>query len=113
MRKLLASVLVLAALGIVASQAFAATSRSVKIGDNYFVAKGKVRTVVVKKGTRVRWHDTGALHNVVVTRGPVKFRSNGYLHHGDTFSKRVKRAGTYRIVCTIHSGMRMTLKVTR
>jgi plastocyanin len=112
MRKLLASVLVLAALGVVASQAFAAT-RSVTVGDDYFVAKGKARTVTVHKGTRVTWRDRGTTHNIVVVKGPVKFRSNGYLNHGDTFSRTLRRAGTYRIVCTIHSGMKMTLKVTR
>ena len=70
MRKLFASVLVLAALGIVASQAFAAT-RSVSVGDDWFVAKGHPRSITVKKGTTVTWHFRGkTMHNVDAAQGP-------------------------------------------
>ena len=110
MRKLLLSLVVVAAVGAAAAQALAAT-RSVKIGDNFFVGRHS-HTITVHKGARVRWRNSGSpMHNVLVTRGPVHFRSNGYLFHGDTFSHRFKRAGTYKIVCTVHSGMRMTVKV--
>jgi plastocyanin len=112
MRKLLVSLFVVAALGVAAAQALAAT-RSVKIGDDFFVARGH-HTVTVHKGTRVRWRNSGSsMHNVVVTKGPVHFRSGGYLFHGDTFSKKLRRTGTYRIICQVHAGMRMTIKVVR
>jgi plastocyanin len=112
MRKLLVSLVVVAAVGIAAAQAFAAT-RSVKIGDNFFVARSH-HAITVHKGATVRWRNSGhSRHNIVVTRGPIRFQSNGYLHHGDTFARRFKRAGTYRLICTVHSGMRMTVKVVR
>jgi plastocyanin len=112
MRKLLVASLVAAVSAVLASQAFAAT-RSVKVGDNYFVRKGSVPTVTVKKGTRVTWRWAGReLHNVAVTKGPTKFRSS-YKTSG-SYSKRLTRTGTYTIVCSIHQpDMRMRLRVTR
>ena len=115
MRKLLVAVLLLvcSALGVAfASQAFAAT-RTLNVGDDYFVRRGTPPTVTVKKGTRVTWKWVGRdSHNVVVTRGPVRFRSS-YKRSG-TYSRVMRRAGTYRLACTIHQpDMRMTLKVAR
>jgi plastocyanin len=111
MRKLFVSVLVVAVGAVFATQALAAT-RSVKIGDDYFVRKGSMPTVTVKKGTRVTWRFSGRdLHNVAVTKGPVKFRSS-YRDSG-SFSRKMRHAGRYTIVCTIHSGMKMKLRVTR
>src|SRR5690242_16426821 len=110
MRKLLVAMLITGIAGVLATQAFAAT-RSVKIGDDYFVRKGSSPTITVRKGTTVTWRWTGKdLHNLAVTRGPAKFRSS-YKTSG-TFSKTVTRAGTYTIVCTVHSGMKMKLRVT-
>ena len=112
MRKLLVATLILAASAVLATQALAAT-RSVKVADDYFVRKGSVPTVTVKKGTKVTWRWTGKdMHNVVVTKGPVKFQSS-YKSSG-TFSKKLTRTGTYTVVCSIHQpDMKMKLRVTR
>ena len=112
MRKLFVAVLIAAASAVLATQALAAT-RSVKVGDDYFVRKGSVPTVTVRKGTTVTWRFAGKdLHNVKVSKGPAKFGSS-YKDSG-TFSKRVTRTGTYTIVCSIHQpDMKMRLKVTR
>jgi plastocyanin len=112
MRKLIASVLVLAALGIVASQAFAAT-RSVSVGDDWFVAKGKPRTITVKKGTTITWRFRGkTMHDVDARKGPAHFISS-YKKRG-TYSRTLRKAGTYVVYCDIHSpDMRMTIHVTR
>ena len=112
MRKLLVAMLIAAASAVLATQALAAT-RSVKVGDDYFVRKGSMPTVTVSKGTKVTWRWTGKdLHNLAVTKGPVKFRSS--FKSSGTFSKRVTRTGTYTIVCTIHQpDMAMKLRVTR
>ena len=112
MRKLLVAVLVVAASAVLATQALAAT-RSVKVGDDYFVRKGSVPTVTVTKGTKVTWRWTGKdMHNVAVTKGPVKFRSS--FKSSGTFSKRLTRTGTYTIVCSIHQpDMTMKLRVKR
>ena len=112
MRKLIVSLLIAAASAVLATQALAAT-RTVKVGDDYFVRKGSVPTVTVKRGTKVTWRFAGRdMHNVAVTKGPVKFQSS-YKTSG-TYSKTVKRRGTYTIVCSIHQpDMTMKLRVTR
>jgi plastocyanin len=108
-----AVLLSLAALTVaaIALPAYAAT-RSVKIGDDYFVRSSGTPTVTVKRGDTVRFRNTGASpHNVVVTRGPVKFRS-GTIRSGRTYAKKLTRRGTYTIVCSIHPpDQRMKLRV--
>ena len=97
---------------LVAAPAAAAT-RNVKIGDDYYVRAGSPPTVSVKKGTTVKWNWTGRRqHNVVVQRGPVSFQSK--LKRSGSYSRRMRRVGTYKIVCSIHQpDMAMTLKVRR
>jgi plastocyanin len=112
MRKLLVAALIAALSAVLATQALAAT-RNIVIGDDFYVRKGSPPTVTVKRGTTVKWRWGGRdLHNVAVTRGPVKFRSP--LKDSGTYSRRVTRTGTYKIHCTIHRpDMRMTLRVVR
>jgi plastocyanin len=95
--------------GLLAAPAFGATKR-VAVGDNWFVRSTGTPTVTVSKGTRVTWRWTGtSLHNVTVTKGPVKFRSGSKL--SGRFSKRVRRAGTYTIVCTVHGARDQSMKL--
>jgi plastocyanin len=91
----------------------AAATKNVKIGDDYYVRAGSPPTVSVKKGTTVKWNWRGSRqHNVVVQSGPVNFQSA--LKRSGSYSRRMKRVGTYRIVCSIHApDMAMTLKVKR
>ena len=112
MRKLLVGSAIAALSAVLAVPALAAT-RSVKVADDYFVRKGSTPTVTVKKGTKVTWRWAGRdMHNVAVTKGPVKFRSS--FKTTGSYSKRVTRTGTYTIVCTIHQpDMTMKLRVTR
>jgi plastocyanin len=103
-------VLALAVAIAVATAAFAipafGATKSVKLGDNFFSPK----SVSVKRGTKVVWKWTGsAPHNVTVTRGPKKFHSKTQTK--GTYSAIPHTKGTYKIVCTIHAGMAMTLKV--
>jgi plastocyanin len=111
MRKLLVALPIAAVSATLATQALAATS--VKVGDDYFVRKGSTPTVTVKKGTKVTWRFAGRdMHNVAVTKGPVKFRSS-YKRSG-TYSKTMRTAGNYTIVCSIHQpDMTMKLRVKR
>jgi plastocyanin len=111
MRRLLILAAVPALTAAIAIPALAAT-KSVEVDDNYFVRDSGVPTVTVKKNTSVRWRWEGKNpHNVTVTSGPVKFHSS--TKTSGTFTKKVTRTGTYRIVCTIHDGMKMTLKVKK
>jgi plastocyanin len=112
MRKLLVLMSIAALAAVLAVPALAAT-RTVKVGDDYYVRKGSIPTVTVKKGTKVTWRWAGKdMHNVAVTKGPVKFRSS--FKSSGTYSKTVRTTGTYTIVCTIHQpDMKMKLRVTR
>jgi plastocyanin len=94
-----------AAVGAVAVPALGA-SRTVAVRDEFF----SPRTTSVARGTTVTFAWRGEEpHNVTVVSGPVKFRSRTITR--GTFRKTFTRAGTYRIVCTLHDGMHLTLKV--
>jgi plastocyanin len=110
MRKL---ALVLIAAPLVAAAPAAAATKNVKIGDDYFVRAGDPPRVTVSKGTMVTWNWRGRRrHNVVVQSGPASFQSA--LKRSGSYSHKMRRAGTYKIVCSIHApDMAMTLKVRR
>jgi plastocyanin len=109
MRKLLILPILLVAVLLVGVGPAAAKTRSIKIGDDFFVRPSGVPTVTVKKGTTAKWRWTGRDAHNVVGSGPASFQSA--VKSSGTFKRKMKKKGTYRIVCTIHSGMRMTLKV--
>ena len=107
MKKFLALAALAVAISVaiaVAIPAFAATT--VRVDDDVFRPSSKT----VSKGTTVRWRWVGDdPHNVTVRKGPAKFHSS--TKRSGTFSKTMRRRGTYKIVCTIHPGMGMTLRV--
>jgi plastocyanin len=115
MRKLL---VVLATVAVstsaIAAPAQAAT-KTVKVGDIWFISKAKNHgTVTAKVGDTVKWTWVGKMpHNVTVASGPVKFKSK--TQPKGTFSKKITKAGTYKIICTVHGAkaQSMTLKVTK
>jgi plastocyanin len=98
-------------LALVLAVPAAGATRNVKIGDDYYVRAGSPPTVKVTKGTTVKWNWTGRRqHNVVVQRGPASFQSK--LKRTGSFSRRMRKRGTYKIVCSIHApDMAMTLRV--
>jgi plastocyanin len=103
------ALVVMAATAVFVVPALAA-SKSVTVGDNFF----KSKNVTVKKGTKVTWKWTGKLpHNVTVISGPKKFHSATQTK--GSFAQTLTKPGTYKIVCTIHQalGMTMTVKVTK
>jgi plastocyanin len=108
LRKLLVLALVGAVFAIVATQAFGASS--IRVGDNYFVRASGVPTVTVKKGSTVTWRFAGRnLHTVVVSSGPAKFHSGA--KSSGTYKKKLTRAGTYRIYCSIHGRADQSMKL--
>ena len=113
MRRALAGALSIAAFAGLAATASTATTRTIKVGDDYFVKDDTKITVSVRRNTRVKWIWRGASpHNVTVSRGPVRFRSKTMTE--GSYARTMKRAGTYRIYCTIHgrADQSMTLKVS-
>ncbi len=109
MRKLLVLVLLAAVTGVLATTAYAA-SRTVKVGDNYFVRSSGKPKVTVRKGTTVRWRFVGEdPHNVVVLSGPQKFRSK--IKSSGVFRKKMRRRGTYNIYCSVHGASDQSMKL--
>ena len=109
MRKLIVLVLALTALAAVAATAMAAT-KSVKVGDNYYVRASGVPKVTVSKGTRVRWRfATSTGHTVTVLRGPARFNSG--LRTSGSYSKKMRKRGTYTIYCTVHGARDQKMKL--
>jgi plastocyanin len=110
-RKLLALLVLVAAAGLMAVFSTSAPSATrVNVGDNYFVRPSGVPTVTVSKGTRVRWVWVGqGLHNVKVVRGPARFGSSSMTR--GSYTKKVRKRGTYTIVCSIHTGRDQKMKL--
>jgi plastocyanin len=92
----------------------------VKVGDDFFSpAKAKV-----KKGTKVKWKWLDSnfnSHNVTLRKGPksLKKKDKKKLKSGTAvinykFAAKLKKAGKYKFVCTIHSTvMKQTIKVKK
>ncbi|MGZ4332621.1 MAG: cupredoxin domain-containing protein [Solirubrobacteraceae bacterium] len=112
MKKLLAATAVTGLAAATAIPALAAT-KTVKVGDNYFVRPANNATVSISKGSSLEFVWRGnAPHNVVKRSGPGAAFHSPVKIHGGTFTHRFTRAGTYKLVCTIHSGMKLTVKVS-
>jgi plastocyanin len=100
LRKLIAVIASLAVAGAIAVPALGASSKTIKLGDNFF----KPKTLTVKKGTKLIFKWTGkAPHNVTGAGLKSGTKTSG------TFKAKAKKSG--KIVCTIHPGMEMRLKV--
>ena len=83
----------------------AARAAGVTVGDDFF----RPRSLSIRAGTTVRWTWRARdVHNVTVTSGPARFHSP--TQSSGTFSRKLRKRGTYRIVCTVH-GQRMTIRV--
>ncbi len=97
----IAAAITAAALAVPAESA----TTSVSVRDNVFAPKAKT----VKRGDTVRFVWRGrAPHDVVIT-GPRRARSE--VQVSGTYRYRATRRGAHRVVCTIHPGMRMSLRV--
>jgi plastocyanin len=111
-----AAALALAGAALVAAPATAAAPKpkTVKIADNYYLpAKLKV-----KPRTRVVWRwpaEAGDVHDVKLKSAPkgVKRFHSQPASAGYSFKRTLKKRGRYRIVCTLHEEMAMTITVRR
>jgi plastocyanin len=92
MRKFTALLAVLAlAAALVATQAFAATNVTWKVGTN--------KTVKIKKGGTVKWiWGDGQPHNVKGSG----FSSKVVTGKGKSFSHKFGKKGTFKITCQVH-----------
>jgi plastocyanin len=111
--------ILLAAAAVLPAAAGAGTSaperKTVRVGDNFFAPD----RLTAHRGAKVtwKWPDTaGDVHDVKLLSGPKGVRtfqsepaSSGY-----RYRRTLRKAGTYRLICTFHAKeMKMTIKVRR
>jgi len=106
MRKLFVLVIAACALVALAATAMAAT-RTVKVGDDYFVRPSGTPKITVSKGTTVRFNFSGAdnPHTVTRLRGP-RFKTCS-----STCRRKLRKRGTYRLYCTIHGVRDQSMRI--
>ncbi len=106
----------LALMAVVASIAVAAavvpaqagSSKTVAVKNNAF----SPGTVKIRRGDKVvwKWTQGGVPHNVTPASGGAGSKTTS--RKGATFAKTFSKAGTFKYVCTIHSSMKLTVKVS-
>ena len=97
-----------------AAPAQGAARKTVRLGDNYFAPK----SLKVKRNTTITWRwpsfdQAGDVHDVKLKSGPkgVKRFHSEAAATDYTFKRTLRKRGTYKIVCTLHEEMRMTIRV--
>jgi plastocyanin len=95
-----------------AAPAVTAANKTVKLSDNFFTPL----EMKVSKGSTVTWKwplDPIDVHDVKLKKGPdgvKKFQSEP-ASSGYTYKRKLKVKGTYKIICTLHEEMKMTIRV--
>jgi plastocyanin len=98
-----------------AAPAAAATkAKTIRVADDYYLPK----TVTVDRGTTVTWRwpsfeQAGDVHDVKLESGPKgvkKFQSEP-ASTDYSFKRKLTVSGSYKLVCTLHEEMRMTIRV--
>jgi len=109
MKRLIAVLVAVAAVAAaIAVPAFAAT-KTVKVGPQM---KFGPTSLSIKKGDTVKFQWTGSLpHDVAITKGPTKGTISKVRTKGSV-SRKFTKAGSYTIVCHVHAGMTLKLKVS-
>jgi plastocyanin len=92
----------------------AVPKKIVHIGDNFFTPD----TLRVKPGTYIVWRwpsIPGDVHDVYLARRPAGVkRFHSALAASDfSFRRKLTKVGRYRMICTIHEGMSMGVRVRR
>jgi plastocyanin len=88
--------------------------KTVKLYDNYFLPL----KLTVNRGSTITWKWTGEafdVHDVKLKSAPKgvkKFHSQP-ASASYTFKRTLEKPGRYKIVCTLHEEMTMTIKVRR
>ena len=66
----------------------------------------------ISAGTKVKFKWIDGKHNIVKSSGPGGDIDSGVFNTpGVHFTKKFKKAGTYKLICTIHEDMTLKLKV--
>ena len=101
---------------ISAAPAHGAAAKTVRVGDNYFTPQ----SLTVNRGTTITWRwpsytQAGDVHDIKLLSGPTgvkKFHSVA-ASTDYSFKRRLTVPGTYRLGCSLHHDMRMTVRVRK
>jgi plastocyanin len=111
MRRAVALIATLLAAAMLAGAAGADVSekRKVSVGDNFF----NPDEIHISPGTKVVFDWIGDnKHNVTKKSGPGgSFASETTRANGVNFKKKFKKAGDYKLICTVHNRMKMKVEV--
>ncbi len=105
----IASLIAVGLLLVVVAGANGRASKTVEVGDDFF----NPTSLTISKGTKVKFNWTGSdEHDVVKKKGPGgSFSSGATDADGVNFTHKFSKAGTYKIICTLHEGMKMKINV--
>lgn len=109
-----AALLVLGGTGVAAASptAHVAKTKTVKVADNFYSPK----KLTVAKGTTIKWvwsNRNADSHDVYLNKKPkgVKRFQSAPAATFFSFKRKLKKAGTYKFLCTFHEGMTMRIEV--
>jgi plastocyanin len=116
--RLMLAAVVVASLAVGSTAAIAGT-KTIKIGDNWFVSSTSSNPAVkISKGSKVKWTWTGFEdHNVRLKSAPSGVKKSRFTiserSGGSKTSPRFTKSGTYRFICEIHDydNQKVTVKV--
>jgi len=102
--------------GAAPAPVLAAAKKTIKLGDNYYSSK----SLTVSRGTTVTWQwpgfdEAGDVHDIKLKSGPKgvkKFQSEA-ASTDYAFKRKLTVPGTYKIMCSLHEEMTMTVKVRK
>ena len=80
-------------------------TKTIAMKDDFF----KPKTVTVARGTIIKWINRGESAHTTTARSGAWDRT---LSTGQSFSRKFKKAGTFRYVCKFHDGMVGKIVVT-
>ena len=88
--------------------------KTINVGDNYYAPK----TVTVAAGGTVTWkwpgyEEAGDVHDLKLKSGPkgVKKFASEQASADYSFKRKLTVKGTYKLICTLHEEMTMTVRV--
>jgi plastocyanin len=86
-------------------------TKTVQVADDFFDPK----RVKIRKRDKIAFDWVGVNeHSVTKTKGPGPFFDSGTKSgSGVLYTRRFKKAGDYRLICTVHPDMTMKVEVKR
>jgi plastocyanin len=108
-RKLAIAISAVAATALLTVSLASGATETVEVGDDFFAPK----KVKIEKNDRVKFNWTGTNeHDVVRLSGPGKYFESGPMTGtGVLFKQKFKEEGTYKLICSLHDEMDLTVKV--